>query len=67
MRRVVTQDETRVHHFDSKAKQQGMQWKHTGSSTPKKLKRDSSAVKVMTLPFWDSQGVIIVIILKVPR
>ena len=31
MDRVVTQDETWVHHFDSESKKQNMQWKHPGS------------------------------------
>ena len=29
--------QTWVHHFDPKAKRQSMQWKHPGSSTPKKF------------------------------
>ena len=33
---VVTQDETRVHHFVPEAKKQIMQWKHPSSSRPKK-------------------------------
>ena len=36
---VVTQDETWVHHFDSKSKMQSMQWKHSGSPPPKQFKR----------------------------
>ena len=31
MDRVVTQDETWVHHFDPESKKQSMQWKHPGS------------------------------------
>ena len=60
MRRVVTQDETWVHHFDPETKTQSMQWKHSGSPSPKKIKRVSSARKVMASTFWDSQGVIMV-------
>ena len=37
---------------------QSMQLKHPGSPPPKKLKRVSSAGKVMASVFWDSQGVI---------
>ena len=47
MRRVVTQDETWVHHFDPEAKKQSMQWKHSGSHPLKKFKRVSSTGKVM--------------------
>ena len=38
MCRVVTQDETYVHHIDPEAKKQSMQWKHSGLPTPKKFK-----------------------------
>ena len=31
MRRVVTKDETWVHHFDPEAKKLSMKWKHSGS------------------------------------
>ena len=54
--RVVTQDETWAHYFGPESKMQSMQWKHPGSSPPKKFKRVSSAGKVMTSVFWDSQG-----------
>ena len=57
---VVTQDETWVHNFDPESKMQSMQWKHTGSPPPKKLKRVSSAGKVIASAFWDSQGVIMI-------
>ena len=59
MRRVVTKDEIWVHHFDPEAKKQSMQWKHPGSSPPKKFKRVPSAGKVMVSIFWDSQRVMI--------
>ena len=58
--RDVTQDETWVHHFDSEAKKQNMQWNHPGSLHPKKFKRVSSTGKVMASIFWDSQGIIMV-------
>ena len=48
MHQAVTQDETWVHHFDPKAKQQSMQWKHPGLPPPKKFKRVSTAGKVKT-------------------
>ena len=58
--RVVTQDETCVHHFEPESKMQSMQWKHPGSPPPKKFIRVSSTGKVMTSVFWDSQGVIMI-------
>ena len=60
MDRVVTQDETWVHHFDLESKKQSMQWKHPGSPPPKKFKRVSSAGKVMASIFCNNQGVIMV-------
>jgi len=33
--RIVTQDETWVHHFDPEIKRQSMIWKHVTSPTPK--------------------------------
>ena len=58
--RVVTQDETWVHHFDPESKMQSMQLKHPGSLLPKKVKRVSSAGKVMASVLWDSQEVIMI-------
>ena len=58
--RVVTQDETWVHHFDPESKMQSMQWKHPGSPPPKKFKRVSSAGKVIASVHWNSQGVIMI-------
>ena len=64
---VVTQDETRVLHFDTESKMQSKQWNHLGSPPPKKFKRVHSARKVMALIFWDSQGVIMIDYLKQGR
>ena len=58
--RVVTQDETWAHHFDTESKMQSIQCKHPGSPPPKKFKRVSSAGKVMASVFLDSQGVIMI-------
>ena len=56
----LTQIETWVHHFDPESKMQSKQWKHPGSTPPKKFKRVRSAGKVMASIIWDSQGVIII-------
>ena len=58
--RVVTKDETWVHHFDPESKMQSKQWKHPCSPHPYKFKRVHSAGKVMASIFWDSQGVIVI-------
>ena len=34
--RVVTTDETWLHHYDPETKQQSMEWRHSGSPRPKK-------------------------------
>jgi len=39
LNRIVTQDETWVHHFDPKSKRESIVWKHVGSPPPKKLSR----------------------------
>ena len=56
--RLLTQDETWVHHFDPETKSESMEWKHRGSPPPRKFKRQSSAGKVMASVFWDFLGVI---------
>jgi len=34
LKRIVTGDETWIHHYDPESKQQSMQWKHTTSPSP---------------------------------
>lgn len=58
LKRLVTQDETWVHHFDPESKSQSKEWHKKGSRPPKKFKRQYSAGKVMATVFWDSKGVI---------
>jgi len=57
--RIVTGDETWVHHFAPESKRQTMEWKHLGSPVKKKFKSQPSAGKVMLTIFWDSQGIIL--------
>lgn len=58
--RIVTGDETWLHHFDPESKRQSMEWHHVTSPRTKKFKVTSSAGKVMATVFWDMQGVILV-------
>lgn len=58
--RIVTQDETWVHHYDPETKMQSMQWKHPESPAPRKFRVVPSAKKVMASVFWDSGGVLMV-------
>lgn len=57
--RVVTGDETWIHHWDPETKQESMQWKHHGSPPPRKFKTQASAGKIMGTFFWDSEGLLL--------
>jgi [histone H3]-lysine36 N-dimethyltransferase SETMAR len=58
LKRVVTCDETWVHHYDPETKQESSIWKHKSSPRPEKAKVVRSAGKVMHLVFFDHQGII---------
>lgn len=60
LKKIVTGDESWVHHFQPESKRQSMQWKHPGSPAAKKFKVVSSAGKIMTTVFWDCEGVLLV-------
>ena len=49
--RLVTGDETWLHHWDPDTKKESMQWKRPGSSPPKKFRTQPSAGKVMATCF----------------
>jgi len=57
--RIITDDETRAHHYEPECKWQIMEWKLPQSSIRKKLKSQPSAGKLMLTVFWDSQGPIL--------
>jgi histone-lysine N-methyltransferase SETMAR len=56
--RVVTMIETWVYFFEPETKQQSMEWKHRGSTRPKKLQAQKLSGKVLASVFWDIRGVI---------
>jgi len=58
--RLVTMDETWLYHYDPEAKQQSMEWRHSGSPRPKTLRVQKSAGKVLTLIFWDQGGILLI-------
>ena len=58
--RLVTGDETWLHHWDPDTKKESMQWKHPCSPPPKKFRIQPSASKVMATVFWDSKGIILI-------
>ena len=55
-------DETWLHHWDPDTKKESMQWKHPGSPPHKKFRTQPSASKVMAMVFWDSKGIIHVLV-----
>ena len=59
LNRVVTCDETWIHFFEPKRKQQGSVWKHPSSSSPTKALISKSAGKVMAIIFCDIKGIIL--------
>ena len=58
--RIVTGDETWVHHFKPESKRASMEWRHLTPTRSKKFKSQPSAGKVMVTMSWDSVGVILV-------
>ena len=60
LERIVTGDETWVHHYEPESKQQSKQWRHFDSPPPKKFKTQRSAGKILMTIFWDIQGPLII-------
>ena len=58
--RLITGDETWVHHYEQESKSQSMERPHMTSLKLKKLKAQKSAEKIMANIFWDAQEVILV-------
>jgi hypothetical protein len=60
LQRIVTGNETWVHHVTPETKQASMTWKHALSPPSKKFKTTRSAKKIMVTVFWDHKGVLLV-------
>ena len=56
----MTTGETWAHHFTPESKQHSKQWKHPGSSQPKKAQTVPSAGKDMATVFGDADGILMV-------
>ena len=54
--RLVTGDETWLHHWVPDTKKESRQWKHPGSPSPKKFRTQPSASKVMATVFGTPKG-----------
>jgi len=60
LERIITTDETWVHHYEPESKAQSMAWKCPTSLVAKKFKSQPSASKIMLTLFWDMEGAILV-------
>jgi hypothetical protein len=59
LNRIVTGDESWVHHYQPKSERASMKWKHPISLSARKFKVTPSAGKVMLTVSWDSRGVLL--------
>jgi hypothetical protein len=60
---IVTGDETWVYCVNVEPKEQSKQWGHTHSpNKPRRFKQTLSARKLMVTVFWDTKGVLLVIL-----
>ncbi|GFR75980.1 mariner transposase [Elysia marginata] len=64
IQRIVTGDESWVHHYDPESKRQSMEYRHKSSPSPRKFKVVASARKLMLTVFWDSEGIVHIEFLK---
>lgn len=60
LQRIVTTDETWLHHYDPETKQQSSAWKRKSSPPPLKAKVQKSARKNMFIFFMDISGMLLV-------
>ena len=59
LQRIITGDESWVQFYEPERKRQSMEWRHTLSPKPKKVRVQRSAGKVMLTFFWDYNGPIL--------
>ncbi|CAK1595648.1 unnamed protein product [Parnassius mnemosyne] len=60
MARIVTGDETWVHHYEPESKQESIQWHKKGTPHPKKYKVSQSAGKIKATIFWDTDDILLI-------
>lgn len=58
-RRLITCDETWLHHYDPASKLQRMEWVLPALPAPRKARAQSSAGKILLTVFWDARGIIL--------
>ena len=64
LKKIITGDETWVHHYDPENKRQSMEYRLKESPQPKKFKTLASAGKVMLTVFWNSERVVLADVLE---
>ena len=57
---LVTMVETWLYHYDPETKQQSLEWRCSGSPSPKKFRVQKSTGKVLTWIFWDQDSIILI-------
>ncbi|GFO06639.1 histone-lysine N-methyltransferase SETMAR [Plakobranchus ocellatus] len=58
LQRILTGDESWVHHYDPECKAQSNDYWHKTSPSPRNFKVDASARKALFPVFWDMEGVV---------
>jgi len=53
-------DETWLYHYDPETKQQSMEWRHSSSPQPTIFRVQKFAGKILTLKFWDQDGILLI-------
>jgi len=53
-------DQTWVYQYDPETKQQSMEWRHSGSSRPKKFRVEKSAGKFLASIVWDQDSILLI-------
>lgn len=57
--KIVTGDESWVHHYDPEEKSQSKEYRHSSSPPPRKFKVGPSAGKILLTVFWDGTQVLL--------
>jgi len=58
--RLVIMNETWLYNCEPETKQQSMEWRHSDSPRPKKIRVQKSAGKVLASIFWDQDGLLLI-------
>jgi len=58
--RLITMDETWIHHYTPESKQQSKPWTEASCLAPKNTKAVPSARTVMASLFWDAEGILFI-------